>query len=586
MSGPVNVLRSRPEAKVIAFVCGLLLILPGCNIPKLRQAQTGLAVPPSFNGVTSSENSAQLRVDEFYKDPILTRVICQAVANNRQLRVLEQEVQIARNVILQRRGAFLPFIGVRALGGMDQYSQFTLEGASRQDDPYVHSPDKLLPNPVPNTMLGLNLFWQLDIWRELRNARDAAIQRYFEAIERRNYFVTRMVADIAENYYALLALDRRLENLDIIIGIQEKSLAVAEAIREAGRSSVLPVQRFRAEVRKNQSEKLIIGQEIIQVENRINFLAGRVPQQVERESTRFLDFLDLNINTLNVGVPAQLLQNRPDIRQAERELTAAGLDVKVARAHFFPRLDITAGYGYQSFNPKYLFMTPQAMIANAAADLTAPLINKAAIRADYMTANAKQLEAIYDYQRVILNAYTEVINQLTKVVFYARSIEIKKQQLASLEAAVASASDLYQNQRIGGKSEIDYLDVLTAQRDLLDVRMVLISTKREQLSAIVNTYQALGGGSLIACPPADQTLGAPVQQQFPAAFQSTDPQHLLPVPRKIEIAPEPRRLPDVPQPEQPGPKPPGKLPASPMALAPAPVEWVRAQQSVLLLNGK
>ena len=137
MSGPVTRTSGRPETRVIAFVCGLLLILPGCQIPKLRQSQTGLAVPPSFNGVTSSENSAQLRVDEFYKDPILTRVICQAVASNRQLRVLEQEVQIAGNVILQSRGAYLPLVGLRALGGMDYYSKYTLEGASRQDDPYL-----------------------------------------------------------------------------------------------------------------------------------------------------------------------------------------------------------------------------------------------------------------------------------------------------------------------------------------------------------------------------------------------------------------------------------------------------------------
>src|SRR4029079_9096924 len=98
-----------------------------------------------------------------------------------------------------------------------------------------------------------------------------------------------------------------------------------------------------------------------------------------------------------VGVPAQLLLNRPDIRQAERELASAGLDVKVARAHFFPRLDIAGGIGYQAFNPKYLF-NPEALVLNAAGELTAPLINKAAIRADYLAANARQLESVYNYQ--------------------------------------------------------------------------------------------------------------------------------------------------------------------------------------------
>ena len=159
-------------------------------------------------------------------------------------------------------------------------------------------------------------------------------------------------------------------------------------------------------------------------------------------------------------MPAQLLQNRPDIRQAERELEAAGLDVKVARAHFFPRLTITGGVGYEAFNPKYLFWTPEALIANVAGDLVAPLINKKAIQAEYLSANARQLESVYNYQRVILNAFTEVVNRVSKVENYSRSIEIKKQQLESLEAAVDVASKLFTTARI------EYVDVLLAQRDL------------------------------------------------------------------------------------------------------------------------
>src|SRR4029077_19440169 len=127
---------------------------------------------------------------------------------------------------------------------------------------------------------------------------------------------------IAENYFDLMALDKRMENLDRIIALQERSLEVSRLNKEGVRGTELAVQRFLAEVRKNQSEKLIIRQEIIEAENRINFLVGRYPEPVERLSERFFD---LKLHPLSLGVPAALLQNRPDIRQAERELAAAGL---------------------------------------------------------------------------------------------------------------------------------------------------------------------------------------------------------------------------------------------------------------------
>lgn len=502
-----------------AIACGVLLVLPACRIPDLRRAELGLGMPATYNGVTSPDNSAQLRADEFYNDPLLTGLICQAVANNRELKILEEDIQIARNEILSRRGAYLPSIGFRATGGMDKPSRFTPEGAAEEQLEYF--PGKHFPDPLPNVLASLNLFWQVDIWRELRNARDAAVQRYFGAIERRNDFLTRLVADIAENYYGLMALDKRLENLDRIIELQQQSLEIARARFAAARGTELAVQRFQAEVRKNQSEKLIVRQEIVEVENRINFLAGRLPQFVERNSA---GFFDLTIHTLSVGVPAQLLLYRPDIRQAERELAAAGLDVKVARARFFPRLDITAGVGYQAFNPKYLFMTPEALIANAAGDLTAPVINRAAIRADYLNANARQLQSVYDYQRVILNAFTEVINQLSKVENYRGSIEIKRQQLQALETSVDVASKLFQGARV------EYIEVLFAQRDLLEARTVLIDTKRQQLSAIVNVYQALGGGYLLSCPPQDRHPDAPDLPRLPEALPP-------PAPRKEKDAP-------------------------------------------------
>ncbi len=504
--------KQKKRTIAIAIACSFLLVLPSCipnlrhpapgpNLPErfnLRQPESGPDMPEVFEA-TSSENSSQVRIEEFFDDPMLISLIHQGLVNNQELRILSEDVLIASYEILARQGAYLPFVTAGGGVSLNRFSQYTPEGAGIRDDPFL--PGKFLPNPLPNYTLGPAFFWTPDIWRQLHNAKDAAAMRYFATGEGRNYFVTQLVAEIADNYYGLIALDKRLEVLDSIIALQEQSLRFAQFAKEAARGTELAVQRFQAEVRKNQSEKLIVNQDIIQVENRINFLVGRFPQPVERWTG---EFIDLKLHPLGVGAPSQLLQNRPDIRQAEREIAAAGLDVKVARKRFYPVMTITSGVGYEAFNPRYLFITPEALVANVAGNLVGPLINFKAIKADYLGANARQLQTVYNYQRVIINAVTEVINRLSKVQYYRRSIDIKKQQVQALEASVVAATRLFQNPR--GDTRIDYLDVLTAQRDLWEARRVLIDTKREQMSAIVNTYQALGGGGYLFPIPIPKPL--------------------------------------------------------------------------------
>ncbi len=482
--------KPKNRAIPIAIVCSVLLVLPACGIPDLRHADPGAPIPPDSAGA-SMENSSQVPIEEFYRDPLLTSLIHQSLAGNQELKIMSEEVAIAANEVLARSGAYLPFLSAGGATGLTRLSQFTQEGAGLRDDPYL--PGRFFPNPFGNFGTGFNLTWQLDIYRQLRNARDAAMQRYIAASERRSYFVTTLVAEIADNYYGLMALDKRLENLNNIIALQENSLRIARAKKEGARGTELAVQRFLAEVRKNHSEKLIVHQDIVVAENRINFLLGRYPQPVPRNTG---EFINLNMHPLSLGVPSQLLTFRPDIRQAERNLAAAGLDVKVARVNFFPQLVISGGVGLQSLLIEHLF-EPQAVLGDVAAGLVGPFINKRAIRAQYLSANASQLQTVYNYQRVIINAFTEVVNRVSMVENYRKSVDIKKLQVESLVASVDSATKLYEF----AFPDVDYLDVLIAQRDLWEARRVLIDTKREQLTAIVNTYQALGGGGYLAPMP-------------------------------------------------------------------------------------
>ncbi len=496
----------RLQSMIAGVAVGIMfLVLPGCCIPKLFGPEAGQPLPGSFNGNVSSENSSQVSINDFFNDPALTQLIAEGLAQNQELKIRNQEIEIAYNVIRARRGAYLPFITGAAGGGFDRHSLFTPLGAA--EDQLTYPGGGRFPDPVPNVGLGLNLDWELDIWRRMRNARDAAVQRYYEAIDARDYLITRLVAEIAENYYELAALDKRLVFLEQTIALQERSLLVAKFQKRAARGTELGVQRFLGEVRKNESQRLILRQQIIEFENKINFLAGRYPRPVDR--LRW-DYIRLDSRLLSVGVPAQLLQNRRDIRAAEREVAASGLDVQVARANFFPRVSITAGVGFEAFNPRYLF-DPGALFANTAGNLVAPLINKAAIRAEYLSANARQLQAVYNYQRTVLNAYIEVINFMAKVENYRGSVVIKGQQVKALEESVSVATDLFNL----AQPEVEYMDVLFSQRDLLEARTVLIETKQQQLSAIVNAYQALGGGWLLGPPGPEFPEALPDQADPP-----------------------------------------------------------------------
>ncbi|VTQ01471.1 TolC family protein [Sphingobacterium daejeonense] len=226
-------------------------------------------------------------------------------------------------------------------------------------------------------------------------------------------------------------------------------------------------------------------QQIKETENRINFLLGRYPQNIVRNQSSFIDLVPATVKT---GIPSQLLNNRPDILQAEHELAAAKLDVQVARKEFYPSLDISAAFGLQAFKPSYLFRLPESLLYNLAGDLTAPLLNKNAIKAEFNSANSRQVQAIYNYERTLLNAFTEVSTQLSNIDNLEKGYFYKNQEVDALNKSIDVSNELFKSSRA------DYLEVLMTQRDVLDAKLELIETKKQQLNAVVNVYKALGGG--------------------------------------------------------------------------------------------
>jgi multidrug efflux system outer membrane protein len=461
----------------------VLILAIGCKTPDLVKREANTAVPASYSGTQDTVNIAKLVWKEYYKDPNLDSLIDTALKNNQELNITLQEIEVAKSEVRARKGEYLPFVGLRAGAGAEKVSRNTPQGALEHNIEIV--PGKENPEPLGDFTVGAFANWELDIWKKLRNAKKAAVSRYLSSVEGKNFMMTNLVSEVANSYFELLALDNQLAIVKQNIEIQNNALEIVKLQKESARVTELAVKRFEAQVLNTKSLQYDIQQKIVETENRINFLVGRFPQPVKRSTEPFDTFVP---NAVAAGIPSQLLQNRPDIKQAELDLAAAKLDVKVARARFYPQLGISAGVGYQAFNAQYLFKTPQSLMYSLAGDLMAPLVNRNAIKAAYAGANAKQVQAVYNYERTILNAYVEVVNQLSNISNLEKSYGFKSKEVEALTKSIDISNDLF------GSARADYMEVLLTQRDALEARFDLIETKKQQLNAMVNVYRALGGG--------------------------------------------------------------------------------------------
>jgi outer membrane protein, multidrug efflux system len=476
-------MNTRIKLHDIAIGCVLLLVTACSLPPSLIHRSENETTPVSFNSTQDTTNTAKISWRQFFTDPNLAALIDTALKNNQELNITMREIEIARNEVRARKGEYLPFVGLRGAAGVEKVGRYTNIGASEATTDI--RPGHETPDPLQDYLVGAFATWEVDIWGKLHNAKRAAVGRYLASVEGRNFMVTNLISEIATSYYELLALDTQLEIARRNIELQSNALEIVRLQKDAARVTELAVRRFEAQVASTKSLLYGIQQHIVETENRINFLIGRFPQPVQRNAQ---DFGALVPATISTGIPSQLLANRPDIRQAELELAAAKLDIKSARANFYPSLGISAGVGFQAFNPSYLIKTPESLIYSVVGDLAAPLINRNAIKAMYYNANARQIQAVYNYERTILNGYIEVANQVSKISNLEKSYGLKAEQVQALTQSITISNNLFRSARA------DYMEVLLTQRDALESRFELIEIKMQQMNATVNIYRALGGG--------------------------------------------------------------------------------------------
>lgn len=460
-------------------------VLVGCRSLDTTAFVPARPLPQAFSEHLHSDttNVATLAWREYFRDSILASLIDTALQNNFDIRIALQRIELANATVQLTRGELFPKVTANAGTGVRKFGLYTMDGAGNIVTEIV--PGKIVPIDLPDFNLSVQTTWEADIWGKLRNKNEAALAQYLASIEGMRFLVTSLIAAIAESYYELIALDNELSIMQSTIQKHREALRVIELQKEAGRANELAVQQFEAQVLNLQAQERETLHQITLRENLLNFLLGRFPQRIERRKDAFSAPMPEQIST---GIPSQLLENRPDIREAALLVRAAQFDLEAAKAAFFPTLTLTAGVGFQAFDPRLLFLSPASLIYNALGGLVAPILNWQALEAQFSAAKSQQLQALYHYQKAVVQGCAEVVNGLSALETLRAINALKTQENAVLKESEDIAAELYKS------AKATYLEVLLAQENALHAQLQLVNVQKRQRIALVQLYRALGGG--------------------------------------------------------------------------------------------
>jgi multidrug efflux system outer membrane protein len=429
--------------------------------------------PEVFRGETTLGTNSFGDMDWWavYQDPRLQALIREALTNNYDLLIATARVEEERALADQARSQFVPSL---------EYSGNVSRGRNELFG-------SLFPNngaTQSSALASLNTFWELDLWGRIRRLNEAARARLLASEYARKGVTLTLLSDVASDYFRLLELDQELEIAAQTTNSFADSLKIFTQRMEGGAGSALETSRAQAALADAKAATPLILEEIALTENELCILLGRNPGPIVRSKQ---DFASQLTPTVPVGLPSQLLERRPDVRQAELLSRAANADVGESVAEFFPKIGLTALLGRAS--PELsAFSLGSANAWGVAAQATGPIFEGGRLVGQYHQAKSAKEEAILRYRQTILFAFRDVSNALISRQRVAEIHEQQAAEVASLEAAVKLSTERY----LAGKS--NYYEVLEAQQQLFPAQLNLARSQRDGLLAVVALYKSLGGG--------------------------------------------------------------------------------------------
>lgn len=432
----------------LASGCGLYKQYERADMHFVDSLYRRMSVP------TDSVSSASVTWEEFFTDPLLREWIQTGLEYNSDLAIARLRVKEAEAALQASKWALLPGADFNMKGGAPGEFSASLQAS-----------------------------WQTDIFGSLRNSKRKAQAALEQSHAYRQAVQTQLVATIANSYYTLLKLDEQLNISNRTLTTWEESIRTLEALKRAGKTNEAAVLQSKANMLSVEANVLTLEKEILAIENSLCALLGLVPMPIDRST------LDDQVlpEKLCAGVPVELLNRRPDVRQAEMALAQAFYNVNSAKAAFYPNITLSGALGWTTGNGN-IKVDPGSVIANLLAGLVQPVFGRGVNKARLETAKAQYEQAAYTFRQSLLDAGVEVNNALTLWQTAQKRVELGKKQILNLQAAI------WNTQLLMKHGNADYLEVLTAQKNLLQAELTEAADRYDEIISAVNLYQALGGG--------------------------------------------------------------------------------------------
>ena len=448
---------------ISAWAC---LGLGACSIYKSYERPDMPVVDSLYRQPTASVDTASLATlswRELFTDPKLQYLIETGLQNNTDLNIARLKVAEAEATLMASRLAYLPSISFEPSGTLRH-----AEGSAT----------------TKSYDIAASAGWEIDIFGKLTNAKRGAKAALEQSEAYRQAVQTQLIATIANSYYSLLMLDAQLDISERTAVNWSENVRAMKALKAAGDATELAVSQSEASKLSVDASVASLRQQIDQMENTLTALLGIAPQKIERTTIAEQEFP----NELSAGVPLQLLQRRPDVRQSEAALAQAFYATNAARSAFYPSITLSGSAGWTNAAGAAI-TNPGQWLFTAVGSLVQPLFNRGRNIANLRIAKAQQEEALLSFRQSLLDAGTDVNNALIQWQTARRRQILDEQQIKSLESAVRSSELIMQH------SSQNYLEVLTVRQTLLQAELTAVSDRFDEIQGVINLYHALGGGA-------------------------------------------------------------------------------------------